>query len=320
MVLGRTVELNYLNTYFDKAGSQLMIAYGERGADKLALLMEFADGKPFHYYRARPASLKEQLIQWNRELWEQSGISKDSISFFGLLNSLSEKQKKKIVVIIDEFQLMIRENGSFMEELIRYLHKKEQEEGVMVILCSSQVSFVENSLISKIGAAAYEITGFLKIKELPFSCIGEYFPAFSRQECIEAYSVLGGMPGLWKYFDDKLSVRENICRTILNPESGLYTEGRREMEEQLRETGVYDTILSALSSGQKKLNDLYRHTGFSRAKISVYLKNLMELEIAEKVFSYDTEGKAAILQLADVGCTTRHQPLHRRELDRPGSP
>ncbi len=293
MVLGRTVELNYLNTYFDKAGSQLMIAYGERGADKLALLMEFADGKPFHYYRARPASLKEQLIQWNRELWEQSGISKDSISFFGLLNSLSEKQKKKIVMIIDEFQLMIRENGSFMEELIRYLHKKEQEEGVMVILCSSQVSFVENSLISKIGAAAYEITGFLKIKELPFSCIGEYFPAFSRQECIEAYSVLGGMPGLWKYFDDKLSVRENICRTILNPESGLYTEGRREMEEQLRETGVYDTILSALSSGQKKLNDLYRHTGFSRAKISVYLKNLMELEIAEKVFSYDTEGKAA---------------------------
>ena len=138
-----------------------MIAYGERGADKLALLMEIADGKPFHYYRARPASLKEQLIQWNRELWEQSGISKDSISFFGLLNSLSEKQKKRIVVIIDEFQLMIRENGSFMEELIRYLHKKEQEEGVMVILCSSQVSFVENSLISKIGAAAYEITGFL---------------------------------------------------------------------------------------------------------------------------------------------------------------
>ena len=293
MVLGRTVELNYLNTYFDKAGSQLMITYGEQGTDKLALLMEFADGKPFHYYRARPASLKEQLIQWNRELGEQSGISKDHISFFELLNSLSEKQKKKMVVIIDEFQFMIRENGSFMEELIHYLHKRELEEGVMVILCSSQVGFVENSLISRIGAAAYEITGFLKIKELPFSCMREYFPAFSRQECTEAYAVLGGMPGLWKYFDDTLSVRENICKTILNPESGLYTEGRREMEEQLRETGVYDTILSALSSGKKKLNDLYRHTGFSRAKISVYLKNLMELEIAEKVFSYDTEGKAA---------------------------
>lgn len=95
MVLGRTVELNYLNTYFDKAGSQLMIAYGERGADKLALLMEFADGKPFHYYRARPASLKEQLIQWNRELWEQSGISKDSISFFWIIEFPFRKTKEK---------------------------------------------------------------------------------------------------------------------------------------------------------------------------------------------------------------------------------
>ena len=294
MVLGRTVELNYLNTYFDKAGSQLMIAYGEHGTDKLALLMAFADGKPFHYYRARPASLREQLIQWNRELQEQSGISKDCISFFELLNSLFEKTKEKMVVIIDEFQFMIRENGSFMEELIHYLHKKEREEGVMVILCSSQVGFVENSLISRIGIAAYEITGFMKIKDLPFSCMRERFPAFSKRDCIETYAVLGGMPGLWKYFNDSLSVKENICRTILNPESGLYTEGRREMEEQLRETGVYDTILSALSSGKKKLNDLYRHTGFSRAKISVYLKNLMELEIAEKVFSYDTEGKAAV--------------------------
>ena len=41
-----------------------------------------------------------------------------------------------------------------------------------------------------------------------------------------------------------------------------------------------------------KLNDIYRHTGFSRAKISVYLKNLMELDLAEKVYSYDTEGRS----------------------------
>lgn len=292
MVLGRTVELNYLNTYFEKAGSQLMIAYGEQGTDKTALLMEFADGKPFHYYHARSASLKEQLFQWSRELEDESGISETYSSFLDLFHSLSAKQKKKMVVIIEEFQFMIRENGSFMEELITFLHEKEQEEGIMVLLCSSQVGFVENNLISRIGMAAYEITGFLKIKELPFSCMREYFPGFSRQECVEAYGVLGGMPELWKYFDDSLSVRENLCRTVLNRENGLYTEARREMEDQLRETGVYDTILSALSLGKLKLNELYQHTGFSRAKISVYLKNLMELEITEKVFSYDAEGRA----------------------------
>lgn len=56
------------------------------------------------------------------------------------------------------------------------------------------------------------------------------------------------------------------------------------LSEELRETAVYDTILATLADGRHgKLNDMYAHTGFSRAKISVYLKNLMELELVEKV-------------------------------------
>ena len=71
----------------------------------------------------------------------------------------------------------------------------------------------------------------------------------------------------------------------------LRFEGQRIVEEELRETNVYNTILASIASGDHKLNDLFLHTEFSRAKISVYLKNLMELELVEKVFSYDTDGK-----------------------------
>lgn len=56
------------------------------------------------------------------------------------------------------------------------------------------------------------------------------------------------------------------------------------LSEESRETAVYDTILATLADGRHgKLNDMYAHTGFSRAKISVYLKNLMELELVENV-------------------------------------
>ena len=64
------------------------------------------------------------------------------------------------------------------------------------------------------------------------------------------------------------------------------------LERELREPGVYNTILTAMARDCNKLNDIFRHTGFSRAKISVYLKNLMELDLVEKVYSYDTEGRA----------------------------
>lgn len=38
------------------------------------------------------------------------------------------------------------------------------------------------------------------------------------------------------------------------------------------------------------MNELHEHTGFGRDKISVYLKNLIEREVVEKIFSYDTKG------------------------------
>ena len=47
-----------------------------------------------------------------------------------------------------------------------------------------------------------------------------------------------------------------------------------------------------MARGCNKLNDIYEHTGFSRAKISVYLKNLMELDLVEKVFSFESGGYA----------------------------
>ncbi len=38
------------------------------------------------------------------------------------------------------------------------------------------------------------------------------------------------------------------------------------------------------------MNDLYRTTGFSRAKISVYMKNLAAFDIIQKVVSFETGG------------------------------
>ncbi|MBQ4283157.1 MAG: ATP-binding protein, partial [Lachnospira sp.] len=66
--------------------------------------------------------------------------------------------------------------------------------------------------------------------------------------------------------------------------------GAEYIKEELRETAVYNTILSYIAKGYYKLNELHALTGFGRDKISVYLKNLMEREIVEKLYSYDADG------------------------------
>ena len=53
---------------------------------------------------------------------------------------------------------------------------------------------------------------------------------------------------------------------------------------------MYETILYYIASGYDKLNELHLKTGYSRAKISVYMKNLGTFHIVEKETSFETGG------------------------------
>ena len=102
-------------------------------------------------------------------------------------------------------------------------------------------------------------------------------------ECIKTYGIIGGVPGYINRWNAKADVKTNICRLILSPGGYLYHAAEDLIGESLRELSVYETILAQIAAGQDKLNDLYRTTGFSRAKIKVYMKNLAAFDIIQKV-------------------------------------
>ncbi len=130
----------------------------------------------------------------------------------------------------------------------------------------------------------------MKLEELRFLDLVRSFPNYSVRESVEAYGIIGGVPDYIKGWEDRQGVRENICAHILSPQGFLYGKAEETIRSQLRELSVYNTILETLASGKHKLNDIYQATGFSRAKISVYLKNLMEFDVVEKVYSFETGG------------------------------
>lgn len=295
MLSGRMPELQYLNQHYDQKGSKLLVIYGQRHIGKTTLIKEFLEDKPGYYYLARPCSEREQMFQWGMQLKQDGIIEKDFPDISDIFTAICENGVRngvsKKVIVIDEFQNIVKADEEFINELVRFTHTREEKAGVTIVLCSSSISWIENRFKAQIDENSNEVSGLLKIKALSFIDIVHRFPNFRIEECVEAYSILGGIPGLWNQFDDKLTIQQNICRNILNPDSFLFDEGERMVAEQLRETGVYNTILAAIASGKRKLNDIYVHTGFSRAKISVYLKNLMELGLVEKVASYDTAGR-----------------------------
>lgn len=290
--VGRSMELQFLNEYYRRDGSQILVVYGGKGVGKTTLLREFCRDKRHSYYLARACSEREQCFQWAAELRAQGkdvGRFPEYAELFE--HGMARKEAGKQVAVIDEFHHMVKGGSAFFEELLRHVEGRLLSRPVLVVLVTSASGWVENTMVGKLGRSAAAINGWMKVREMPLTELAELFPGYSRDDCICNYAVLGGVPGYWMNFSQEMDTGENIIRNILRQESRLYEEMSFYLLEELREPAVYNTILAAMARGSNKLNDIYRHTGFSRAKISVYLKNLMELDLVEKVFSYETAGR-----------------------------
>lgn len=293
MLIGRDSEINVLNEYKRRQGNQVMVMYGLNGVGKTTLVREFlSENTDCLMFDCKQVFEREQLYQWSNV----SSLPLDMPEYptyddlFSAVDTYFEGHEGKCVLVFDEFQYLLKYSNEFTNHLFDFVAASSKS--YFVILISSSIEWVENSMVSKIGQRARGITGFFKVKELCFADFRTYFTKFRYDECVNGYAILGGIPKLWNYFDKNKSLKDNIINNILNPNAPLLTYGEDFVGSELRETSVYSTILWALANGKNKLNDLYAHTMFSRAKISVYIKNLMELGFVSKEFSVDTEGRS----------------------------
>ena len=282
MFVGRANELKFLENYYNRKGSSMVVFYGRQGIGKTELLRLFAKNKQCIYYYAAECSEKEQ----KKRLAASLGVEENSYE-----ELFSAAVKAAPVLIIDEFNNGVRQSQDFMTGILSAMAIENDWGRTLVILASSSVSWVENDMVRSLGRAALSISALLKLKELNFMDIMTRFPEYSVKECVTVYGILGGVPAYLNYWNKNRSVKENIMALFLHKDGRLYREAEDFLKTELRELPLYNTILAYLAAGKNQLNELYEETGFSRAKISVYIKNLIEMDIVEKVFSYDTKGK-----------------------------
>lgn len=291
MFIGRLSERKILEDIYSSDRSGIVILYGRIGMGKTALVNEFIKEKQAVYYHFRDCTMREQMFILSEEIEKQTGkkieISEESGITEILDSALYGTESAKKLVVLDEFHLGTKEPG-LSEALSAILTDKERYGNVMFVLCSSSVNWVENEMIGEIGSVARYILKFMKLKEMGFMELSQWFPRLSVEECIAINAVVGGVPAYLSLWDDKKAYAANIKRLFLSENAPLFREAENVLKTELRELSAYNTILSSLASGKYKLNDIYLRTGFSRAKISVYIKNLIKLDVVEKVFSADS--------------------------------
>jgi len=229
-------------------------------------------------------------MQFGHEIEKQYDLSLAKYQYSEFFNRIRSGDASKLVVIIDEFQNIAKRDEEFFKAVLKLKAKKLYPGPVMIVLASSSVAWVEQELEELLGDGTKKVDSMIKLDDLKFIDMVRSYPEYSVSDCVKAYGILGGVSSYMNRWNSKKDIRSNICKHILSPNGFLFEEAERFIGSELRELAIYDTILAAIAAGYRKLNDLFNQTGFSRAKISVYMKNLAAFEVVEKVSSFETGG------------------------------
>ncbi len=289
-MIQKAAEKKILENEYRRPANQILVFYGRKGCGKEYYIKDFLKGKAYFYYRARELSAIEQKRVFVTEFAARYPLNTEDAGYDSCFQKLQSENNDKFVLVIDEFEYLVKKDSVFLECLLR-LKKQETVKGsILILLCSSSLVWTEQKMTAAMGDAFYEIDSIHKVSEMNFLDIVRAFPEYSVSECVEVYGVLGGIPAYLDCWDAQKTTKENICRQILAADGRLFSEAENYIRAELRELSVYNTILSAIAAGHRKLNELHQYTGYSRAKISVYMKHLMEFEVIERVISFETGG------------------------------
>ena len=265
--VNREAEMKKLMKIAESKKAELALIYGRRRVGKSRLLTEFAKKTNALYLLADLS--KNILDVFSTQI-------PDEFVRFGSWDDFFEyllKSKHKII-IIDEFQYLYEIDKSWPTILQRWWERIKNT-NKKIILCGSIISTIYKISMGY-GSALYgRKTAEICIEPLKFKHIGKFFPKYSIDELIKTYSVLGGVPRYLEEFDPEIGLEENIKDKVFNRVSFLYNEPMNLLFEEFREPAPYVSILTAITQGYTRFNEI---SGFSRIDVNKLPKYMMVLE------------------------------------------
>lgn len=282
--IGRRKELMFLEERYLSNRSQLLVVYGRRRIGKTETIKEFCKGKKAAFYTCTQTDDNKQLENFSRTIFSSGFSAGEYASWFSDWNKaflsakdLPRNENGKRILVVDEFPYMVKENPEIASILQKEWDSTLKDENVMVILCGSSMSFMEKEVLSEKNPLYGRATGIYKMDEMPFFDAVKFMDGYKPDEKVVSYGLLGGVPYYLEQFEPQKNLKKNIEDSILRKGSVLYSEPEFLIRQELREPYTYNSIIQSIASGKTKFNEIQQDTLLEKGKLSVYLKNLIEL-------------------------------------------
>ncbi|GAB1475492.1 ATP-binding protein [Bacillota bacterium] len=306
MFVGREKELAAMEELYKKGKFQLVVLYGRRRIGKTTLISKFIEGKAAIFYTALEANDKINLAEFSKQIYRFFDIPETTGPFQSWNDAflfLAEKaQNQRFILAFDEFPYAAYENRALRSILQSTIDHQLKDTGLFLILCGSQISFMENEVLGYKSPLFGRRTSQIKLKGLDYYDAAKMLQGFTREEQIQFYGCIGGTPHYLAQVDPGESFIENIKRLYLDISGYLYNEPTMLIQQELREPAMYNSIISAIAAGASRVSDIASRIGEENSKVSKYLKTLIDLHIVAKDYPFEEDpatSRKSVYKLAD---------------------
>ena len=286
MFVGRERELHKLNELYQTSGFQFPVIYGRRRVGKTALINEFIKDKDAIFFTGIESNAQQNLENFSRSILSYADEALENTVFPSFQAALEYvfklAEKKRIVLVIDEYPYVAKASKSLASTLQVLIDKNKDASKLFLILCGSSMSFMENHVLAYKAPLYGRRTAQFKILPFDFFESKQYFKNFSDLDMAVVYGIVGGTPQYLLQMNDNLSLEENIKRCFFDPTSPLFEEPGNLLKQEVREPAIYNAIITAIATGSTKLSEISSKVGEETSACSAYIKNLISLGIVKK--------------------------------------
>lgn len=283
----REKELEILEKEYKSEGSSFVIIYGRRRVGKTTLISKFINNKKALFFLAsRESEYQNRLVFRDRaaefigsELLKNVDVKNWDIIFKEIMNTSFDS---KPIIVFDEFQYIGKSEPSFPSIFQRIWEEQLKNKSVMVILCGSLISLMEQQTLEYSSPLYGRRTAQIKLKQIPFKYYYEFFEKRSSRELVEMYSLTGGVAKYIEQCVNSKDVYSAIRDNVINRSSYLYEEPFFLLQQEVSEIGSYFSIIRAIAMGNNKLSAISNILAIKATSLSIYLKTLIDLDILER--------------------------------------
>ena len=286
MFIGRERELTKLSELYQTNGFQFPVIYGRRRVGKTALINEFIKEKEAIFFTGIESSAQQNLENFSRSIASYTGTELENTvfpSFQAALESVFElAEKKKIILVIDEYPYVAKVSENFDSALQLLIDKNKDNSNLFLLICGSSVAFMEQNVLAADAPLSGRSTAQFKIPPFDFFESRRFFKNFSDMDMATVYGIVGGIPHYLLQIDDNLSIEENIKRCLLDPSSPLFEEPDNIIKRGGRDTALYNAVLTAMATGSKRMSRIASRVGERTSVCADYIEDLILFDIVKK--------------------------------------